>query len=253
MSAPRATPTERAAAATVADAVAAEPTAPNALVARHPWLGYAGPFAVFMLLLAVADHVPLAQPWESVVRVGVIALAIWYFSRHLVASFRVPHWLGSIALGVGVFLLCIAPDALVPGWRDSALFQNSVTGHVKVSIPAAELANPLVLWLRVARAALLVPVLEELFWRGWLPRWLQDVDFRRVPLGRYSTFAFIVTALLFASEHGPYWEVGLLAGIAYNWWMWRTRSLGDLVLAHGVTHACLSGYVWATGQWQYWM
>jgi membrane protease YdiL (CAAX protease family) len=46
--------------------------------------------------------------------------------------------------------------------------------------------------------------------------------------------------------------VGLLAGLAYNWWMQRTRSLGDLVLAHGVTNACLSVYVVATGQWQYW-
>ena len=63
MSASRATPTERAAAASVADAVAAEPTAPNTLVARHPWLGYVGPFAVFMLLLVLADRVPLAQPW----------------------------------------------------------------------------------------------------------------------------------------------------------------------------------------------
>ena len=55
--------------------------------------------------------------------------------------------------------------------------------------------------LRSARAALLVPVIEELFWRGWLPRVVQDADFRRVPLGRYTPLAFWATALLFASEH----------------------------------------------------
>ena len=230
-----------------------EPPAPNALVARHPWLGWVAPFAVFMLLLAVQDAVPLAQPWESVFRVGVIAATLWFFSRHLIAALRTPHWLGSTALGVAVFVVWIGPDLLFPGWRDSALFQNSITGQVKVTIPEAELANPLVLWLRVMRAVLLVPILEELFWRGWLPRWLQRQDYRTVPLGTYSTFAFVVTAILFASEHGPYWEVGLLAGIAYNWWMWRTRSLGDVVLAHAVTNACLSAYVWATREWQYWM
>ena len=231
----------------------AEPPAPNALVARHPWLGYVAPFAVFMLLLVVADYLPFGQPWESVVRVGVLVAVLWLCSRHLVARLRAPHWLGSVLVGVGVFAVWIGPDLLVPGWRDHALFQNSITGRVKVSIPEAELANPLVLWLRVARAALLVPILEELFWRGWLPRWLQNQDFTRVPLGRYTTFAFVVTALLFASEHGPYWEVVLLAGLAYNWWMWRTRSLGDLVLAHAVTNACLSAYVWVTKEWQYWM
>ena len=232
--------------------LAHEPPPPNPLVARHPWLGYAAPFAVFMLLLAAADVVPLAQPWESIVRVAVIAASIWYFSRHLVARLRVANWVGSVLVGVGVCALWVAPDALVPGWREHWLFQNSLTGRLELSIPEAQL-TPLVLVLRIVRAALLVPILEELFWRGWLPRWTQATDFRTVPLGRYTTFAFVTTALLFAAEHGPYWEVGLLAGIAYNWWMWRTKSLGDLVLAHAVTNACLAAYVLVTRQWQYWM
>ena len=220
---------------------------------RSSTLAWVAPFAVFMLWLGLSEWIPLAQPWESVVRVAVLAATIVVFSRRIVAGLRAPHWIGSVLLGVAVFVLWVGPDALLPGWRASWLFQNSITGRVKVSIPTAELADPLVLWLRIARAAVLVPILEELFWRGWLPRWIQDTRFARVPLGRYTTFAFVVTALLFASEHGPFWEVGLLAGIAYNWWMWRTRSLGDLVLAHAVTNACLSGYVLATQQWQYWM
>ena len=230
-----------------------EPTPPNQLVARHPWLGYVAPFAVFMLWLAVDDHIPFGQPWESIARVGVLVAVIWFFSRHLVRSFRVPHWVGSILVGIAVFVLWIAPDVIFPGWRDHWLFQNSIVGRLQVSIPEDDLANPLVLLLRVMRAAILVPILEELFWRGWLPRWLQNADFTKVPLGRYTAFAFVATALLFASEHGPYWEVGLLAGIIYNWWMWRTKSLGDLVLAHAVTNACLSAYVWVTKEWQYWM
>lgn len=220
---------------------------------KHPAIPYVAPFVVFMLCLGLGSAVPLAQPWESVVWVGVVAATIWFTSRHLVAGLRFPHWAGSVLVGVGVCALWVAPDALIPGWRESWIFQNSITGKVKLSIAPAELADPLVLWLRVVRAALLVPILEELFWRGWLPRWIQNSAFERVPLGRYTTFAFVVTALLFASEHGPFWEVGLLAGIVYNWWMWRTRSLGDLVLAHAVTNACLAGYVLATKQWQFWM
>ncbi len=60
-------------------------------------------------------------------------------------------------------------------------------------------------------------------------------------------------ALAFASEHGPYWDVGLLAGILYNWWMLRTKSLGDLICAHAVTNACLSLFVITAGKWEYWL
>jgi CAAX prenyl protease-like protein len=77
-------------------------------------------------------------------------------------------------------------------------------------------------------------------------------DFRKTPLGHFTRFTFLGTAVLFALEHGPYWEVGLLAGLAYNWWMVRTKSLGDLIWCHGVTNACLSAWVLVTGDWHYW-
>ncbi len=97
-----------------------------------------------------------------------------------------------------------------------------------------------------------VPMLEELFWRGWLMRWLISPKFETVPLGAYQAGSFWITAALFASEHGPYWDVGLVAGIAYNWWMIRTRSLADCILAHAVTNGCLCWYVVVTHRWEYW-
>jgi CAAX prenyl protease-like protein len=220
---------------------------------EHPAVPYVAPFAVFLLCLLIAGRTTIPQPWESVAWVGVVAVTIALTSRQLVAGLRLSSGVMSVLVGVGVFLLWVAPDALVPGWRESWVFQNSITGHVKISIAPAELASPLVLWLRVVRAVVLVPILEELFWRGWLPRWIQDTEFERIPPGTFTAFAFIVTAVLFAAEHGPFWEVGLLAGLVYNWWMWRTKSLGDLVLAHAVTNACLAGYVVLTQQWQFWM
>jgi CAAX prenyl protease-like protein len=84
-------------------------------------------------------------------------------------------------------------------------------------------------------------------------RWLILPDFTKVALGTYAPLAFWGVALLFASEHGSYWEVGLAAGIVYNWWMLRTRSLADCILAHAVTNGALSAYVVWTGAWQYWL
>jgi len=214
-------------------------------------LAWVGPFAVFMAWLAVDSVLPLANPAKEIIRDLVLVAAILGFSRRLLPT-RAPHWLGSVAVGVGVFALWILPDTLVPTWRSHWLLQNAVTGHITTSIPPAEL-TPLMLVLRTTRAALLVPVLEELFWRGWLPRWLQDTHVERVPLGQYTTFAFWATVLLFGAEHGPFWEVGIAAGIVYNWWMRRTRSLGDLMLAHAVTNLVLSLYVIGTEDWRFWM
>lgn len=157
----------------------------------------------------------------------------------------------SIALGVLVFLLWIAPDLLFPGHHH--LLENAITGVAKSSLPPEARASVVILTLRCLRAVIIVPIIEELFWRAWLMRWIINPDFRKIPLGAYSPLAFWVVAALFASEHGPYWDVGLAAGILYNWWMLRTRSLGDLILAHAVTNACLSAYVIIAGKWEYWM
>ena len=216
-----------------------------------PSTPYVAPFVVFLGFLALQSYVNLpAVPAQLLWLVGVTA-SIFVFSRR-VLDFRVRYWTGSIALGVGVFVLWIGPDLLFPDYRSHWLFSNSLTGSVKAGLPEADRGNLLVLLLRGMRAALVVPIVEELFWRAWLMRWLIDQDFHKIPLGTYAAQAFGIVAILFAVEHGPFWDVGLACGILYNWWMVRTRSLGDLILAHGITNACLSAYVVAAGRWEYW-
>ncbi len=215
------------------------------------YLRYIGPFACFLLLLVVGPRLPLSPVVETPLRclvLGVVCVLCW--PRSLSLTLRSPLW--SVALGLLVFALWVAPDVLWHGYRQSPLFSNGLVGSVHSSIPPAALRSSSVLFWRTVRAALIVPVVEELFWRGWLMRWLIDPEFERVRLGAFTAFSFGVTALLFASEHGPYWDVGLMAGLLYNGWMVKTRSIADCVLAHGVTNAALSGYVIWTAQWQYW-
>jgi uncharacterized protein len=226
---------------------------PPSFAEKWPALPWIGPFAVFMIWLAIGPSLPLPQPWESIVRVGVLVAALFVFSRDIIASLRIQHFGTSLLLGLAVCALWVAPDQLFPGWRSHWLFTNSITGSVTTSIPPTELSDPLVVTLRVIRAALLVPLLEEFFWRGWLPRWLVNPDWQKVSLGTFNRMGFILTAVLFASEHGPFWEVGLLCGLIYNWWMARTKSLGDLVFVHAVTNASLSAFVLVTKQYAYWM
>ena len=218
---------------------------------RWPFLPYVVPFAAFMAFLAVQKYVPLTPVYEYPARVVLLTAILWFFSRDVI-DLRAKHKVETAVLGVAVFAIWIGPDMLFPMYRQNVLFQNAIMGQI--SAPAAEsvLRQPVVMWSKIIRTAVLVPIIEELFWRAWLMRWLISPQFEKVPLGTYQFGAFALTAILFAAEHGPYWDVGLVTGIIYNWWMVRTRSLGDCILLHAVTNACLCGYVVATRHWEYW-
>lgn len=222
------------------------------MLERYPSLRYILPFAVFMVWLGVGPALPVSPRVEAIIRVTVLLAVIALVARP-VLSFRMERPIGTLLVGVGVFVLWILPDQLMPGYRDSVLFQNALTGRVESSMAVEARTDLVVILLRFLRAALIVPIVEELFWRGWLPRWIDaSDDFRRRPLGAFTTFSFVATVILFGMEHGPFWDVGIAAGIIYNWWMIKTRSLGDLIWCHAVTNACLSGWVVLAGQWQYW-
>ncbi len=217
--------------------------------AATPWVA---PFALFMVLLATLAPLGISQPWNAMLWIVVLVVVLTAFSRGVIEL--VPkHLLMSTAIGIGVFMFWIAPDALWPGYRSHWLFSNAVVGVPASGLDAAARQDAVTLALRAARAVLLVPIVEELFWRGWLPRAVDSFDdFRLRPLGSYTTLSFWATALLFASEHGSYWDVGLLCGIVYNVWMARTRSIADLIWTHAVTNACLSAYVVFANKWEYW-
>jgi CAAX prenyl protease-like protein len=218
---------------------------------KNATLAYIAPFLAFVGMMTIERALHLPPQVTYPVRLSVTSLVICLASRS-VLSFRASRLLASVALGAAVFLIWIGPDVLF-GYRHHWLFENSVTGASVSSIPEELKRNGLFVLLRFAGCTVVVPILEELFWRGWLMRWLVDKQFQMVPLGTYSPFAFWVGAVLFASEHGPYWEVGLIAGVIYNWWMIRTKSLADCIVAHAVTNGMLSTYVLAAGQWQYWL
>jgi len=219
---------------------------------RHPAVPYVGPFVVFALLLYLLPRLNLPVRAALLLWILACGAAVLAWSRDVLEFTPARPVLG-ILLGVATFFLWIAPDALFPAWRSHWLFTNSLFGSPRGSLSAAALADPVSLALRTIRAVLIVPVVEELFWRGWLMRWLIDQDFRRVRLGAFTITSFSLTALFFALEHGPYWDVGLVTGAIYNYWMVKTGRLSDLILVHAVTNACLCAYVIGWGRWEYWL
>ena len=214
---------------------------------RDPTLGYIAPFLIYVGMMLL----PLPLAWLYPIRFVLVTLVILVFSRPYL-NLKPRFLLGSMAIGLAVFVIWIGPDLLF-GYRHHWLFDNFLVRKAASSMPSSLRENFWFLSIRILSSVALVPVLEELFWRGWLMRWLIYKDFEKVPLGTYQPLSFALVALLFASEHGPYWDVGLLAGIIYNWWIVRTKSLADCILAHATTNAILCAYVLTAGQWQYWL
>jgi CAAX prenyl protease-like protein len=98
---------------------------------------------------------------------------------------------------------------------------------------------------------MVVPLMEELFWRAFLLRWLIDDDFKRVPAGTFAWAPFATTTILFGLEHHQ-WLAGLLCGALYNWLYYRHKDVFACVVAHAVSNAALAAWVLRTGAWQFW-
>jgi CAAX prenyl protease-like protein len=122
---------------------------------------------------------------------------------------------------------------------------------------ASELAtmpNSVVLiWIifRSVGSILVVPLVEELAFRGFLTRRLIQDDFESLPLGSYTLFSFLFSSLLFGLLHGR-WIAGTLAGALFAVALYRRGRLTDAVVAHSTANCFVTGYVLASGEWAAW-
>lgn len=106
---------------------------------------------------------------------------------------------------------------------------------------------------RFARLVLVVPLVEEIFWRGFLLRYLANENFMSLPFGSYNRTSFLITAGAFALVHQ--WSdffPALVTGLLLNLLAVRTRSLLVCVLAHATANLALGFYICTTRQWGFW-
>jgi hypothetical protein len=217
---------------------------------RHPAVARIVPFALYIVVLAVIGEVPdtaLDKRWLYPVQVGLVAVAlVWFWSRY--EELRRPGPVSAVHIGLGVlvgavvFALWIVLDAdwMVVGEAGKG-FDPRDDGRVNVALAA----------IRILGAAVIVPVMEELFWRSFVMRWIDGQDFLKVDPGSASMKALVVSSAIFAVEHHE-WFAGLVAGLAYAWLYRFTRNLWVPVIAHAVTNAMLGAYVLYTGHWYFW-
>jgi len=105
--------------------------------------------------------------------------------------------------------------------------------------------------VRVFGAVIVAPLVEELFWRSFLLRYLIAPQFESIPLGSFTTASFVATTVLFGLEHRLF-VAGMVAGAAYALVLYRSRSLWTSVVAHGVTNLALAVHALVTQEWRWW-
>lgn len=97
----------------------------------------------------------------------------------------------------------------------------------------------------------LVPIIEEVFWRDFMLRYATDSNFESVPIGTHSAMAFWLVAIGSAVTH-PEWLVALVAGCLFALLLRSTRSLFAAIVCHATANLALGVYILISHQWQYW-
>jgi CAAX prenyl protease-like protein len=228
-----------------------------ALDSRALW-AYVLPFAVFMGGLALislvqsfapAENAPLwlAEPKYWVFPLQTVfcgALLVWFWKAYEWGAKW--HVITAVLTGLVVLALWISPQWLLGAEQRTDGFNPGLFAG-----SAALYWGTLI--LRFIRLVVIVPLLEEIFWRGFLLRYLIKEDFTKVSFGTFSWFSFGVVTVMFGLAHfGPDFIPALLTGAIYNLLAVKTRSLACCVLAHAVTNLGLGLYIMQTGQWGFW-
>lgn len=155
---------------------------------------------------------------------------------------RPAQWAAAIGVGVAVFIAWISLDQpwnsfpLHPGFDPGGGDLDAATGLVA---------------LRLFALAATVPLMEELFWRSFLMRWIDRRNFLAADPRAASFRAVALVTVLFAVEHSQ-WLAGLLAGAAYTAVYVRTRNILLTTLSHAITNSLLGIWILSTGNWRFW-
>lgn len=227
---------------------------------NNPTFARVSPFVAFMAFIALDEGLRTLHQsqvihleetffsWLYVPKALLVGLLLFLFRKSYAEIdtkdlFNVRNTALSSLSGVLVFVLWINMDWTLGSQHAPAGFNPEIFSE--------EAVKWLMIAVRVMGAVIIVPIMEELFWRSFLLRYLIDADFMAVAIGRFSLFSFVVVCILFGLEH-HYVFAGVMAGVVFNCIYYYTRSIAQCILSHAVANLCLAAYVLATGNWNFW-
>jgi exosortase E/protease (VPEID-CTERM system) len=217
-----------------------------------PTTAYLAPLLVLvltqMLTIAFFNDSPALYPLR-VLAAGVVLACCW----------RSIDWLGSRPTsaqpeksGWGIAWALLAGTAVFAMWLGLGIPSVDRAPDPREALVGSS-AWFMALWLvfRVAGSVVVIPLVEEVAFRGYLLRRLVARDFRDVTPGRLTMAAVLISSLLFGLLHNQ-WFAGTLAGLAYAAVYSRRGRVADAVIAHATTNGLITLAALTTGQWSLW-
>ena len=227
------------------------------LLSRSPLTARVAPFVIFLLLTAAQGNFGPASAYWFYFAKTLVGLWLLIEIRPLVAEMRWAFSWEAVVVGVGVFAVWV-------GLNGDWTTQTSLWVKLGISSPPKTPAvawnpndhfSPALAWffvvVRILGSTLIVPPLEEVFYRSFLYRYIAKPDFMSVPLNKFLPVPFLATAAVFGFSHNE-WLAGILCGAAYQWLVLRKNRLGDAMTAHAITNFLLGVWVVWKGAWNFW-
>jgi len=201
-------------------------------------LAFIVPFMALMAASIIASVFAPHDQWLYPLKVAAIAGALWWF-RDVYAGFarRVSPLSLAIGAGIGVAWIMTEPANAAAG------------GALREWITALPVWLAL-LWLacRGLGTVVLVPLAEELAFRGYLQRVLISRQFEQVSFAHLTWVSFVVTSVLFGLIHQR-WLEAAIAGACYALVAYRTGRLWDAIAAHAASNAVIFAWAVAAQRW----
>ena len=229
------------------------------LFSGSPAIPRVAPFVIFVLLTAGQGQFGAVSAYWFYLFKTLVGAWLIYEMRPWVAEMRWSFSWEAVAVGVGVFALWVGISS---DWTS----QDSLwvkLGLAQPHVKADSIWDPNVqfggysgvacffLAVHVLGMTLVVPPLEEVFYRSFLYRYIADHNFLTVPLNRFLPWPFLATVVVFGFSHNE-WLAGLICAAAYQWLVIRKNRLGDAMTAHAITNFLLGIWVIWRGAWHFW-
>ena len=215
---------------------------------KRPWVPYVFPFICFMGLTETARFFPAGAHFLYIFKTIMVGMMLWFwrkaYASDLVLKLKPVGYLTAVVVGLFVLFVWV--------WLENILPQHGVDAAFNpYSFNWPPVAVSLLIAVRLIGAVVVVPIMEELFWRSFLLRYIINPDFNKVALGTFSWFSFAAVVILFGVEHHRVIQ-GMIAGVIYTILLIRQKNLRGCIIAHGVTNLGLGIYVLATQSWEFW-
>jgi len=218
------------------------------ILSRSPLAPRVAPFVIFLLLTFGQGWFGPASTFWFYLAKTVVGLWLIVESWSLVPEMRWVFSWEAVAVGLGVLVMWIGIDSFYP--------------KLALARTAVENANPFLVFgqhsplacfflgVHIFGMTVVVPPLEEVFYRSFLYRYIARQNFFEVPLDRFLPLPFLATAIVFGFEHSQ-WLAGILCGMAYQGLVLRKNRLGDAMTAHAITNLLLGVWVVWRGAWNF--